>query len=295
MAILKGDFDGKKRYLRIDSNGYICEAVKEEDKNDKCVPNINPVTNQQNGYKMLYSYGITGYLDAFGITQIKNSQGVDVKAVLLSLRDYEENEKYIFTFPIFGNNGRLHRYVQTFLQIYPNIDISRMLKFNAARRKSDEKYAPSGLFISYADDPNSKLIPHFYKKDQNGWPPMELIQDEITGAEKWSSKAQTKFAYERLMEMIAEFKDKSAPIRNALMEKYKVNVSHHTSDVPEAPRSYTREDIVTEDDTPAEEPVVHTREVQAPREYVDPEPKNEPEPPVKNAKPANDYEEDLPF
>ena len=196
MALLNGSFTGTMYYLSFDADGNMYMSSKEP--KPGYVDKINPMTGVQNGYKKIIPYGISGYLNNMSIRPVKTNTGAEVPFLYLTFKDYENDEYYGFSFPVFQEGEKIHRYVKSFVKYYPNIDISRMLRFNSFKRKPEDEYAPSNLAIAYYNGETrakkEDMIPMYYKKGQNGWPEAVKTVSKVSGKEMVSYEEQNAFA-----------------------------------------------------------------------------------------------------
>lgn len=222
MALLNGSFTGTMYYLNFDSDGNMYMSSKEP--KPGYVDKINPMTGVQNGYKKIIPYGISGYLNNVSIRPVKTNTGTEVPFLYLTFKDYENDEYYGFSFPIFQEGEKIHRYVKSFVKYYPNIDISRMLRFNSFKRKPEDEYAPSNLAIAYYNGETrakkEDMVPMFYKKGQNGWPEAVKTVSKVSGKEMVSYEEQNAFVYKKLIEFANDFAQKIGPVREMLEKSY---------------------------------------------------------------------------
>lgn len=224
MALLNGSFTGTMYYLNFDADGNMYMSSKEP--KPGYVDKINPMTGVQNGYKKIIPYGISGYLNNVSIRPVKTNTGAEVPFLYLTFKDYENDEYYGFSFPVFQEGEKIHRYVKSFVKYYPNIDISRMLRFNSFKRKPEDEYAPSNLAIAYYNGETrakkEDMIPMYYKKGQNGWPEAVKTVSKVSGKEMVSYEEQNAFVYKKLIEFANDFAQKIGPVREMLEKSYGV-------------------------------------------------------------------------
>lgn len=235
MAILTSSFTGKMYYLNFDSDGNMFIPSKEY--KEGYVERINPMNGVQNGYKKIIPFGVSGYLNNLSIAPVKISNGGTVEFLYITFKDYENDEYYRFSFPIFSDKGKINRYVKSFVKYYPNIDISRMLRFNSFKRKPEDEFAPSNLAIAYYNGKEradkDDMIPMYYKSGQNGWPGPQKEINRVTKKEETSYDEQNAFAYEKIKEFVKDFSEKIGPVREMLEKTYGVKSSGNNHPVSE--------------------------------------------------------------
>lgn len=229
---------GKTFWLGINASGCIYE--RSDEPKEGFSEHINPMTNQPSGYRKEYYNGMSGYMNYIGLKSRPNKQGIAVEYFVLIFKDYELDENYTFLFPIVTPKGGLHRYVKSFVKYYPNLDISRLLVFNAFKKKAEDEYAPSNLSFCYVTDDKDEYIPMYYKTGINGWPDAEETTG-FGGKVTRSYQKQDAFAYEELKRFIEDFNAKIGPIRKELELKYgKAPArSAEESSAPAAPPSFS--------------------------------------------------------
>lgn len=249
MALLNGSFTGTMYYLSFDADGNMYMSSKEP--KPGYVDKINPMTGVQNGYKKIIPYGISGYLNNMSIRPVKTNTGAEVPFLYLTFKDYENDEYYGFSFPVFQEGEKIHRYVKSFVKYYPNIDISRMLRFNSFKRKPEDEYAPSNLAIAYYNGETrakkEDMIPMYYKKGQNGWPEAVKTVSKVSGKEMVSYEEQNAFVYKKLIEFANDFAQKIGPVREMLEKSYGTSSG--------GPRPETEEPYATQAAQPVTQPV----------------------------------------
>lgn len=249
MALLNGSFTGTMYYLNFDADGNMYMSSKEP--KPGYVDKINPMTGVQNGYKKIIPYGISGYLNNVSIRPMKTNTGAEVPCLYLTFKDYENDEYYGFSFPVFQEGEKIHRYVKSFVKYYPNIDISRMLRFNSFKRKPEDEYAPSNLAIAYyngeARAKKEDMIPMYYKKGQNGWPEAVKTVSKVSGKEMVSYEEQNAFVYKKLIEFANDFAQKIGPVREMLEKSYGTSSGE--------PQPQTEEPYAAQAAQPAAQPV----------------------------------------
>lgn len=208
---------GNTVWLGIDSNGFVYE--RSDEPKEGFAQHINPMNNQPSGYRRLYYDGVAGYLNYIGLKTRPNASGQNVDYFMMVFKDYDLDENYCFSFPLLTSKGALHRYVKSFVKCFPNVNYSRMLAFNAFKKKAGEEYAPSNLVFSYVTDSGDEYIPMYYKTGQNGWPQGEEITGPL-GRKTISYQAQDNFAFERLKEFVNDFNSKIGAIRQTIEARY---------------------------------------------------------------------------
>lgn len=279
--LLDSIFDGTTYYLDVDTDGDVYMNSKEE--KPGFVLHINEATKQPCGYRKKYYRGFFGYLNSIKIATRNGRDGKSYTSLFMSFRDYELKENYAVSFNL-KNNNKLHRYVKSFAKICPNLDYRRPIHFNAMKRKPGDKYAPTELRLSYADDIDDKMIDFYYKKGVNGWPDVTEVEG-LDGEKERNYRDQDNFAYKVLQGFIEKFNRDIPSIREEILAKMD---GGSTNNIPSAPKQYVKEEPKNEAPQPV--PSAMPFKGSATTKAADPAPKQ----PYANV-PSVDEDSDLPF
>lgn len=142
-------------YFGINKDGYLYRRT-DKDNPDKITIKLD---DGRVFYHELFTATEMGYITQFGLREIKFKNGSGKKVLRIAIES--EDLVDVVDLSIKTQAGRLHPRLRVLAQIAPNIDFNAKYSLSPEKRKSDDGYAPKGLFFN---DENGGFVrfKHFF-------------------------------------------------------------------------------------------------------------------------------------